>query len=128
MANNFQVALTKIWNVIDTNWLRKAKTLNEGSFVVLPIEVTQEHFAQLKQGLISSLDYSERMAYCFMLAYALEKHHIVDTIREMMYQRECPVTELLAIEEALNVLFMYVTGEACFLYQEPSYRSVTQTR
>ena len=119
MKKVFNVSLQTINDAINFNWLRKARELSDGSFTILPIQVPQQRFEQLKNKLITADDYSERLAYCFMLAYALEKHHIVDAIQQIIYRRECFINELLEIEEALHVLFMYVTGETYFLHQEP---------
>lgn len=64
-----------------------SRELSDGSYAILPIQVPQQRFEQLKNKLITADDYSERLAYCFMLAYALEKHQIVDAIQQIFTER-----------------------------------------
>ena len=107
----FKISLDSFNDALNLNWLRYMRHKQETAFMVLPIEVTKSQLSKIRQRQLSAVDYTQRLAYCFMIAFALGKNSIVDQIKEVIYSRHCYLEDLLDIEEALNILFMYVAGE-----------------
>jgi len=110
---NFKISLDTFNDALNLNWLRHMRKNDESTFMVLPIEVTKHQLNNIRQRQLNAIDYTQRLAYCFMIAFALGKNRIVDQIQDVMYSRHCYLDDLLEIEESLNILFMYVVGEEC---------------